>query len=333
MRKIKVAQIGTSRFSHGNAVFEVLKKHPDVFEILGYAMPEGEKEKFPECIPAFKDYPERTAEDILSDPEIEAVFVETEEIYLTKYAKKVVNAKKHLHMEKPGGLSFPDFAQMIDTAKKNNTLFHTGYMYRYNPMIMRLFERIDKGELGEIVGVEAQMSCYHGGAWRQWMNTFPGCGMLFFLGCHLIDLVFRICGEPQRVIPLTKCSGADGIHAPDFGMAVLEYPNGVSFVKATDIEKGGFKRRRLVVTGTKETVEICPLEWSCPEGQISEQTVYDSTEWATEGKHTKSEPFARYDGMLLAFASYVRGEKENPYSYDYEKELYRLVLTCCGLPL
>ena len=58
--------------------------------------------------------------------------------------------------------------------------------------------------------------------------------------------------------------------------------------------------------------------------------MYDSTEWATEGIHTVSDPFARYDGMLLAFASYVRGEKENPYSYDYEWNLYKLVMRACG---
>jgi crossover junction endodeoxyribonuclease RuvC len=37
-------------------------------------------------------------------------------------------------------------------------------------------------------------------------------------------------------------------------MAVFQYPHGVSFVKTTDIERGGFLRRRLVVTGTKGTV-------------------------------------------------------------------------------
>ena len=40
---------------------------------------------------------------------------------------------------------------------------------------------------------------------------------------------------------------------------------------------------------------------------------------------------ARYDGMLSDFAAIVRGEKENPFSYEYELELHRMIMYCCGL--
>ena len=56
MRKIKVAQIGTSINSHGNHIWETLKKQSDLFEICGYAMPENEKEKFPGQMKAFEGY-------------------------------------------------------------------------------------------------------------------------------------------------------------------------------------------------------------------------------------------------------------------------------------
>ena len=47
-------------------------------------------------------------------------------------------------------------------------------------------------------------------------------------------------------------------------------------------------------------------------------------------KHEKSEIFCRYDDMMQAFAAMVRGEKENPYTTDYELLLYRTLLQCCG---
>ena len=97
MRKVKIAQIGTSQNSHGNDIFNCLKRNSDVFEIVGYALPENEREKFPERMAAFEGYREMTVEEILNDPEIEAVTVETEEIYLTKYAALVATCKKHLH--------------------------------------------------------------------------------------------------------------------------------------------------------------------------------------------------------------------------------------------
>jgi hypothetical protein len=43
MEKIKVAQIGTSKNSHGNNIWDALKMMADVFEIVGYAFPENER--------------------------------------------------------------------------------------------------------------------------------------------------------------------------------------------------------------------------------------------------------------------------------------------------
>ena len=99
MKKIKVAQIGTSRYSHGVSIWRSLRKQSDVFEVVGYALPEGEREKFPEWANDYDPALEMTVEEILSNPEIEAVAVETEEIYLTKYAQMVADAGKHLHMD------------------------------------------------------------------------------------------------------------------------------------------------------------------------------------------------------------------------------------------
>ena len=58
MRKIRIAQIGTSRYSHGNEIFKTLVNNPDIFEVVGYAFPEGEREKFPDRMRAFEGYPE-----------------------------------------------------------------------------------------------------------------------------------------------------------------------------------------------------------------------------------------------------------------------------------
>ena len=44
-----------------------------------------------------------------------------------------------------------------------------------------------------------------------------------------------------------------------------------------------------------------------------------------------SEPHHRYKAMMLGFASFIRGEKKNPYDYEYERNLRRLVQKCCNL--
>lgn len=332
MRKIKIAQIGTSRHSHGYNIFKALIKKSDIFEIVGYALPENEREKFPERMGVFEGYREMTVEEILNDPEIEAVTVETEEIYLTKYAILAAQNKKHIHMEKPGGIDLSEFRKLISVVKENNIVFHIGYMYRYNPTLLKLIEDVKKGELGDIISVEAQMNCHHSAELREWLKTFNG-GMMFFLGCHLVDLLLKIQGQPKRIIPLNKCSNlhADG---EDFGMAVFEYENGVSFVKTVAVELGGFARRQLVVTGSKKTVEIKPIEmYSDPRGSdtvYADKTEYTQPGWLEYGTKSRSDIFDRYNGMMFSFAQMVAGEKKNDIDLDYELELYETILKCCG---
>ena len=333
MRKIRIAQIGTSLNSHGKPIFRTLTELSDVFEIVGYALPEGEREKFPTQMDVFEGYTEMTVEEILGNPEIEAVAVETEEIYITKYALMVAKAGKHLHMEKPGGREPEAFRELVAILKEKGLVFSTGYMYRFNPKIIEAMEKIERGDLGKIYAVEAHMDCRHTPEVRSWLGNFPG-GMTFFLGCHLIDLVVQILGKPQNVIPLNRSSGRDGLATEDMGLAVLEYPHAFATVKTTDVEMGGFWRRKLTVCGTNGTVELCPLEICVPDSQWLVSTVkteYTGQKLHDGGVSTETPTFDRYETMMQTFAAYVRGEGENPYTYDYELELFRIILQCCGV--
>ena len=332
MRRIKIAQIGINRYSHAAQIFSRLKKNADVFEIAGYALVENEREEIPWYHQIFEGFQELTLEEILNDPGIEAVTVETEEKHLTRYALLAARYGKHIHMEKPGGIGAIEFEKLIKTMRSTGKTFHMGYMYRYNPYIAGLLEQVKNGRLGEIISVEAQMSCPEPLDCRKWLENYKG-GMMFFLGCHLIDLIFQIKGKPDNVRSLNRSTGRDGTACEDYGMVVFEYRDGISFAKTYGYEIGGFLRRQLVVTGTKGMVELKPLEVGSEDGMYTErnENIYDPAEkvWDTPGIHSKSVVFDRYDNMLRSFAAMVRGEKVNPYTLDYELELYKLILKCC----
>ena len=328
MKKVRIAAIGTSKYSHGSAIFASLCKQTDLFEVVGYAFPENEDEKFPEFKEQYAPYRRMTVEEILSDPTIEAVAVETEEVYLLKYAKMVAKAGKHLHMEKPGSPNLEDFRELVSILKEKNLAFTLGYMYRFNPSVQEVLARIKSGEIGKVFAVEAHMGCKHDPVWRQWLENFPG-GMMFFLGCHLVDLVYQIMGEPEAVIPMNAATGIDGVNTTDFGMAAFKYKNGTSVIKTCDSEYGAILRRHLLVTGEKGSFEIEPLEYGAADGMHAILGECLDPGWQVEWKKTKSEPFDRYDNMMKNFAEIVRG-KENPYSYDYELRLFELVMQACG---
>ena len=330
MRKIRIAQIGVSHFGHGAAIFNTLKKNSDVFEIVGYALPEGERVKFPNVVKCFDGYTEMTVEEILSDKSIEAVAIEGEEINLTKYGILAARAGKHIHFEKPGSPSLDGFREMIGGVKENGVKFHMGYMYRYNPVIRDVISRVRAGEIGEVLSVEAQMSCRHGEAFANWIPTLEG-GMMLYLGCHLVDLVLTIQGEPLKVTPVNRSSGRYGVeNNRDLAFALLEYERGVSFVKAYAAECSGYGRRQLVITGTEGRFEICPLEVNVNYPLVASGFSESKSDVFTDrAESVLSEPYDRYDDMMRSFGEFVCGERENPYTPDYELKLFELIKKCC----
>lgn len=337
MRRIKIAQIGMNRYSHAPEIFSTMKLHPEVFDLVGYAVVEDERDTCAEKIKKyFAGYPELSLEEILSDESIEAVAVETDEIHLLKYAQMAAEAGKHIHMEKPGSRSLSDFQRLIDTMRQSGKVFHMGYMYRYNPFIADAIARARSGELGHIYSVEAHMSRFDTADVREWLSSFRG-GMMFYLGCHLVDLVMQIQGVPERVVPFNTATGIEGINTEDFGFAVLQYPNATSFIRAAATEIGGMHRRQLVVCGEKGTIEIKPLEQPVPNCTepyvlINKKVEVCRGRDGTEIKgELESEPFQRYRAMLLSFAKMVRGEMENPNTLDYELALFKTILKCCGI--
>ena len=332
MRRIRIAQIGINRYSHGPELFATMKQHPEIFDLVGYALVEDEREHNQRNIEKYyQGAPELTLEQILEDDTIEAVTVETDEYHLFKYAQMAAEHGKHIHMEKPGSQSEEDFQRLVETVRKNGKILHLGYMFRYNPVIQKAVIDANSGVFGSIFSVEAHMSRYDDMACRQWLSNFEG-GMMFYLGSNLIDVIMRIQGEPKEIVSLNRSSGFGGIDCEDLGLAILKYDTGTSFVRTNAVELGGGERRQIVITGEKGTREIRPIEAYAGRA-MTYFSEYTDTLLGDDGhsvrEHKASEPFHRYLDMISSFAAMVRGEKENPYSLDYELLLHKTIMKCC----
>ena len=332
MKKIRIIQIGVGH-DHAHDTILSLKRLSDVYEIAGFAVCEDEDGEYERKRKYFADLPKYTPEEILALPDIDAAAIETDDTLLTKYTRLAAERGLHIHMDKPGSACTEDFERMLSVMKKNRLVFQSGYMYRYNPTISDKLRRAKDGEYGRIYAVEAYMDCEHKAKKREWLKSFPG-GMLYFLGCHLIDLTISILGLPDEIIPLSAATGIEGVESCDFGMAVLKYGGVPSLIKTSATEPGGFLRRRLLIHGENATLEISPLEKYTdydPLLLFSEwREAKKESRWSEEIPFHKSEPCNRYDNMMSAFASYVRGIEKCPYSYEYEATLHRVILAAAG---
>lgn len=339
MKKIRIAQIGTGH-DHAADIFQTLNSLSDVFEVVGYAeVPEDDipyawsQNYYRQKREVYKDAKKYTVEEILSMTDLDAVAVETLDLHLVKYAQMAADRGLHVHMDKAAGESAAAFEKLLSTVKRKNLVFSIGYMYRFNPMVKQAFERIERGEIGKIHSIDAEMSCYYGADKREWLGLFQG-GMMQYLGCHMVDLAVRLMGVPDSITPYNTASGCDGVTAKDLAFAVFQYPDGMATIRSSMLDGGGFPRRHLTVNGEKGSITVQPFEVFVgkTEAHLFAMKSHLQLDAWSASESVDSELFDRYAEMCLAFAERVRGERCAEVRLDMEALVQRCLCAACGIP-
>src|SRR4051794_35442170 len=254
--RIKIGQIGVGH-AHASKL-GVYRKSAD-YEVVGIVEPDPELRKRAETLEVYRGLTWMSQDRLLDTTGLQAVLVETRVGDLLKTAETCVAAGKHIHLDKPAGESLPRFRQILTAAAKQKLLVQMGYMFRYNPAVVLLREFLKKGWLGEVFEVHAVISKVVDPASRRELARYPG-GIMFELGCHIIDLVVGVLGKPKEVaaFPARSSRAEDGL--VDNMLAVFTYPRATASVKSSALEVEGGARRHLVVCGTEGTFHIQPLD-------------------------------------------------------------------------
>ena len=327
MKKIKIGQIGIGH-NHGEEKMVAVRKFPELFEVVGYA---EENDRWIEKRgnnPGYSGLKRLSVDEIIKQSD--AVLIESDVWDLTKYAKMCIDAGKHIHMDKPASGTLEEYKALLDMAKEKNLVVQLAYMYRYNPAVQKCFELIKSGKLGEIYSINAEMSTFHPKEYKKWLTNFGG-GIMYILGSHLIDLIVYILGEPQKVTSFLRHTKLDGIDFPDNNLAVLEYEKALARVFVSSVEVNGFGRRQLVVSGSKGTVNICPIERpitvTYSDTSIADAT-YDDRKINLEFEDNTAH--GRYDEMMTGFYDYIIGTKENPFTYEHDYAVQKVINEVIG---
>jgi predicted dehydrogenase len=149
----------------------------------------------------------RAADDyeaLLADDELDAVVLATPH---SMHADQVVAASaagKHVFCEKPFALTKADAERAVAATQAAGVTLGLGYNRRFHPEMVKLRERIDSGELGTILHVEATMTFANAlaltpDAWRAHRDETPAGG-LTPMGVHAIDGMIDLCGPIDHVV-------------------------------------------------------------------------------------------------------------------------------------
>jgi predicted dehydrogenase len=322
-RRIKVGQIGVG---HAHATkLGVYRKSPD-YEVVGLVEPDERLRARAGAHPAFRDLPLMPEEQLLNVPGLEVVMVETRVRDLLDTAERCIAAGKHVHLDKPAGESLPQYRRLLDAAAKRDLLVQMGYMFRYSPAVVLMRQFLAAGWLGDVFEVHTAMSKVVPDAQRRELAEYPG-GIMFELGCHVIDLVVGVLGKPEKVHAFPRHSGPQADGLADNMLAVLEYPKATATVRSSALEVDGGSRRHITVCGTRGTFHIQPLD--------APNVIYtldqDRGEYR-QGRHeVKFGNYERYVGDAADMARILRGEKACDFPYSHDLTVQETVLRASGL--
>ena len=138
-------------------------------------------------------------EELLADPEIEAVYVSLPNTLHCEWSIRALEAGKHVLCEKPLSRHPEEVAAVFDVAEREGRLLSEAFMYRHNPQTKRLAELVAGGAIGELRLVRSTFSYGLYDADNIRLRTDVEGGALMDVGCYTVSGSRLLGGEPERV--------------------------------------------------------------------------------------------------------------------------------------
>jgi predicted dehydrogenase len=325
-RKVRIGMLGTWH-SHATGKMQAVRSQKDLFEVVGVAEIGNQK---PAVLPAHKAYAglrPMTESALLNTPGLDAVMVECERREFVPAALRCARAGKHIHLEKPAGPTLAPFRELVGVCQQKKLVLQMGYMFRYNPGLQFCFRAARQGWLGDIYEIHGVIGKVFSPKARKEDVEFAG-GAMFELGCHLIDPVVHIMGQPTRVQSFIQRTSKDNL--ADNTLAVLEYEKATATIRCSPLDFDGFGRRQFAVYGTGGSVTLLPLEKPRLVMNLARpQEGYKKGRQEVELPPSRG----RYDDQLEMFGRMILGEKEPDFSMAHDLAVHETVLRACRMPL
>ena len=173
-----------------------IESHPE-FELT--AIVERTKNESREKYPEAKLY--RSVDELINDPAIELVVVNTPVQTHFEFAKKSIEAGKHTIVEKPFTVTLAEGEELFALAEKHKVLLSVYQNRRYDGDYHAVKNILALDLLGDIKEVEIRFDRYRpelsGKIHKE--SDLPGSGTLYDLGSHIIDQSLQLFGWPNAV--------------------------------------------------------------------------------------------------------------------------------------
>jgi predicted dehydrogenase len=191
-------------------------------------------------------------EDLVADPDVEAVYVATPHPMHHADTLLALNAGKSVLVEKAFTMNAAEARDLVETARSKGVFMMEAMWTRFLPHMVEVRRLIAEGSLGDLVSVTAD----HG----QWFPKDPnsrlfdrhlGGGALLDLGVYPVSFASMILGRPDRIVAMIDpaFTGVDGQTSMVFG-----YSNGAQAILTCT--SAARTPTRAAIVGTEARIEI-----------------------------------------------------------------------------
>ncbi|HDL64055.1 MAG TPA: Gfo/Idh/MocA family oxidoreductase, partial [Proteobacteria bacterium] len=165
-------------------------------------------------------------EALLSDPEINTVYIPLPNSMHCEWVIRAAQAGKNILCEKPLGLSVEEIDQMVAAARENGVVLLEAMAYRMHPQYAGLRELLNNDLIGKIRLIRAQFSFTlpDGDGNIRWSKELGG-GVLLDVGCYPISFARGVAGSLPVGVSASQVIGPTGVDV--ISASQLLFPGGL----------------------------------------------------------------------------------------------------------
>ncbi|GAA3989790.1 Gfo/Idh/MocA family protein [Hymenobacter antarcticus] len=201
-----------------------LAAHPG-FDLL--AVVERTERRMHLDYPTIRSYP--AVEQLLADPTLELVVVNTPNDTHFDLACRALRAGKHVLLEKPVATSVAQLEELLALARQMGRHLLAYQNRRWDSDFGAVARVVQSGQLGQLIEAHLRFDRYKLGlnVKKFKEEPRPGSGLLYDLGPHLIDQAISLFGQPLNAHK-TVGKYRPGTQVDDFFSLHLRYPAGLN---------------------------------------------------------------------------------------------------------
>ena len=192
---------------------------------------------------------------LLADENIEAVYIPLPNKLHKEWTIKAAQAGKNILCEKPlSGSSKKEAEEMLQAAEENDVLLMEGFMYKFQPFVIKLKEMLAKGVVGEIKEIKANFAFDASDRDQDLrFNAELDGGALNDIGCYTVNIARYLMGKnPSKVANFFEKESEAGV---DLSGSATLYFEGGSFASLY-YSIMSYDEKDIEVIGTKGIIKV-----------------------------------------------------------------------------